>query len=123
MKYSQSKEDYLESILLLSKELEFVHQIEVARRMGVSQPAVQKAMRALRDEGYIAADGLHIYLTERGREYAEEVYGKHCTIRRFLELLGVNSSDADADACTMEHGLSEATYEAMKQFVLKNDVK
>lgn len=117
MKNSQSKEDYLESILLLSRELEDVHQIEVARRMGVSQPAVQKAVRLLRQEGYITAEGLHIRLTEEGRSYAEEVYEKHCTIRRFLELHGVNGEDADADACKLEHALSPASYAMMKSFV------
>lgn len=117
MKNSQSKEDYLESILLLSKELEDVHQIEVARRMGVSQPAVQKAIRLLRQDGYITADGLHICLTEEGLRYAEEVYEKHCTIKRFLELHGVNKEDADADACKLEHALSPASYDVMKKFV------
>ena len=123
MKNSQSKEDYLESILLLSRELEDVHQIEVARRMGVSQPAVQKAIKLLIADGYITVDGLHLHFTEQGRAYAEEVYDRHCTIRRFLELHGVNSADADADACKLEHELSAASYDMMKKFVGERDKK
>ncbi len=109
MKNNQSKEDYLEAILLLSGELEDVHQIEVARKMGVSQPAVQKALKLLKADGYIDTDGLHIKLTAGGRSYAERVYHRHCTISRFLMLLGVNGADADVDACEMEHCVSDAT--------------
>ena len=117
MKNNQSKEDYLETILLLSNELDDVHQIEVARKLGVSQPAVQKALKHLKAEGYIDTDGLHIYLTEVGREYAERVYHRHCIISRFLVLLGVNEADAEGDACLMEHCVSDATFEAIEKFV------
>lgn len=117
MKNNQSKEDYLETVLLLSEELEDVHQIEVARKLGVSQPAVQKALKLLKTEGYIDTDGLHIYLTEVGRTYAEKVYHRHCTIRKFLLRLGVNEEDADSDACVMEHCVSPATFEAIEKFV------
>jgi len=120
MKHNQSAEDYLETILLLSRRLEYVHQVEVARAMSVSQPAVQKALKLLESKNYIHWDGLHIYLTEEGKSYAEEVYFKHCTIKRFLELHGVNSEDADSDACEMEHGVSEATFDMMNEYVQKH---
>lgn len=119
MKRNQSAEDYLETILLLSGQLEYVHQVEVARAMGVSQPAVQKALKLLEGNGYIKWDGLHIYLTEGGRNYAEDVYCKHCTIKKFLELHGVNEADADTDACEMEHVISPATMDMMREFVRK----
>lgn len=121
MKKNQSGEDYLEAILLLSEELEFVHQIEVARKLGVSQPAVLKALKILKNNGYLDTDGLHIYLTEEGKRYAREVYHRHCTIRRFLILLGVNEEDADADACEMEHCVSAATFTAIEKYVNEND--
>ncbi|MDE7379767.1 MAG: metal-dependent transcriptional regulator [Clostridia bacterium] len=122
MKHNQSGEDYLEAILLLSGELEAVHQIEVARKMGVSQPAVLKALKILKTKGYIETDGLHIYLTEEGKSYAKKVYHMHCTIKQFLILLGVNETDAEADACEMEHCISPATFSSMETFV-KNNTK
>lgn len=67
MKRNQSAEDYLECILLLSKESEFVHRVEVARRIGVSQPAVQKAVKILTESGYVECDGLHLHLTAAGK--------------------------------------------------------
>ena len=117
MKRNQSTEDYLENILLLSHESEYVHRVDVARRVGVSQPAVQKAVKILTASGFVECDGMHIYLTKKGEEYAQKIYDRHCTIRRFLELLGVNKSDADADACEMEHVLSDATFAAMAEYV------
>lgn len=117
MKRNQSSEDYLESILLLSRENEFVHRVDVARRVGVSQPAVQKAIKILKDGGFVEFDGMHIYLTGKGEEYAAKVYERHCIIREFLRLHGVDERDADADACEMEHILSDATFEMMKEFV------
>lgn len=117
MKKNKSTEDYLECILLLSRESEFVHRVDVARKIGVSQPAVQKAVKILQSEGYVEFDGLHIYLTQSGESYAKEIYDRHCTIRLFLKLLGVNELDADADACEMEHTVSQATFDMIKKYV------
>ena len=110
MKHNQSSEDYLETILLLSKELEDVHQIEIARRLKVSQPAVQKALRVLKGKGYIV----------QGNSYAERVYHRHCTIRTFLIAHGVEYETADIDACEIEHVISQQTFEAMEKFTEKN---
>ena len=117
MANSQSSEDYLESILLLSRENEFVHRVDVARRIGVSQPAVQKAVKLLETAGFVECDGLHIYLTKKGEEYALEIFDRHCTITRFLQKLGVNPADAEEDACKMEHILSKSSFEAIKKFL------
>ena len=120
MKRNQSSEDYLECILLLSKETEFVHRVEIARKVGVSQPAVQKAIKILQASGFVQCDGMHIYLTPKGREYAESVYERHCIIKQFLSLHGVGAADADADACEMEHVISSATFDMMKSYVENN---
>ena len=120
MKNNQSTEDYLECILLLSRESEYVHRVDVARRTGVSQPAVQKAVKILQENGWVECDGMHIYLTKKGEEYASGVFERHCTIKKFLQLHGVNEIDANNDACEMEHALSEATYQMMKNYVSNN---
>lgn len=120
MRHNQSAEDYLESILLLSRETEFVHRVDVARKIGVSQPAVQKAVRILVENGYIECDGMHIYLTSKGKTYAEEIFDRHCTIREFLTMHGVNLKDADEDACELEHVVSKATFDMMKDYVQNN---
>lgn len=120
MERNKSSEDYLESILLLSRETEYVHRVDVARKVGVSQPAVQKAIKILSACGYVEFDGLHIYLTPKGAEYAERVFERHCIIREFLIMHGVDAVNADADACEMEHVVSDATFNMMKNFVKSN---
>ena len=119
MANNQSSEDYLECILLLSRESEFVHRVDVARRIGVSQPAVQKAVKILETSGYVECDGMHIHLTEKGEKYAASIFDRHCTITEFLQKIGVNRADAEQDACKMEHILSEASFDAIKKFLDK----
>ncbi len=116
MNYNQSTEDYLECILLLSRKNEFVHRVDVARKIGVSQPAVQKAVKILQAAGYVECDGMHIYLTPNGEAYATEIFDRHCTLTEFLQKIGVNPADAETDACKMEHVLSDASFEAIKKF-------
>ena len=118
-KYNQSGEDYLESILTLSKMQTIVHRIDVAKRMAVSQAAVNKAIKILLDKGYVYEDGKHLYLTEKGRQYAEEVYEKHCIIRDYLIKCGVSAQAAEEDACHMEHLVSEETFLMMKNAINK----
>ena len=118
-KYNQSGEDYLESILNLSKEQDVVHRIDVAKRMNVSQAAVNKAVKLLCEHGYVYEDGKHLYLTEEGKGYAETVYEKHCIIREYLIKNGVSIAAAEEDACHMEHLISEETFQMMKRFLAK----
>lgn len=120
MKNNKSNEDYLESILILSRESEAVHRVDVARKMGVSQPAVQKAIKILQSRDYVETDGMHLYLTPKGEEYAERVYERHCTITQFLAAHGVNQRDAEIDACEMEHIISSATFDMIKTWVENN---
>ena len=118
-KYNQSGEDYLESILTLAEQQNIVHRIDVAKRMGVSQAAVNKAVKILVEKGYIYEDGKHLYLTEEGKQYAEMVYEKHCIIREYLISCGVSVESAEADACNMEHLISEETFCMMKEKIGK----
>ena len=117
--YNQSEQDYLESLLMLSKDNDVVHRIDVAKRMNVSGAAVNKAMKLLCEKGYVYEDGKHLYLTGEGKTYAEAVYEKHCIIRNFLQKLGVRAETAEEDACRMEHLVSSETFEKMKDFSQK----
>ena len=119
VKYNQSEQDYLETLLTLGKEQSVVHRIDVAKRMNVSQAAVNKAVKHLCEKEYVYEDGKHLYLTPKGKEYAERVYEKHCVIREYLEKNGVSPATAEEDACRMDHLLSDETFEMMKNFLGK----
>lgn len=115
MALNESGEMYLESILVLSKKNNMVRSVDVAEYMQLSKPAVSRAIGKLKAERYILvdADG-HIALTESGREIASGIYERHIFLTRFLIKLGVDEETAKADACKMEHDISEKTFEAMK---------
>lgn len=118
MKVQESAENYLETILILSKTTNGVHAIDIAGELGYSKPSVSIAMKRLRENGYITIDEFqHITLTERGREIAERMYSRHRLLRDLLMRLGVSEATAEHDACKIEHVLSEETFACIQRFV------
>lgn len=118
-KSEESLEDYLETILILSKRLPVVRSIDIANKLDFSKPSVSVAMKNLRNRNYITVsnDG-YISLTETGKEIAEKVYECHNLLTDWLVYLGVNPEIAAADACKMEHDISPESYKAMKKCIL-----
>ena len=118
MQIRESAEDYLEAILILKGENGNVRAIDIAHHLGFSRPSVSIAMKKLRENGYIsmAADGL-ITLSDSGMEIASRVYHRHRTLTELFTLLGVSPENAAADACKVEHDLSEETFARIHDFV------
>ena len=116
MKIQESGEDYLEAILVLKEEKGLVRSIDVARHLNFSKPSVSVAMKNLREKDYItmASDG-YITLTEKGRKRAESVMERNTLLSDWLISLGVSKETALADACKVEHDLSEESFEAIKR--------
>lgn len=114
MSIHESGEDYLESILKLKKDLGQVRSIDIVGELGFSKPSVSIAMKRLRESGYIemAPDG-YITLTESGQAVAERIYTRHKALTAFFIALGVNPEVAAADACKVEHDLSEETFQKL----------
>lgn len=118
-KSEESLEDYLETILILSKRLANVRSIDVATELGYSKPSVSVAMKKLKNLEYITvSDDGHLTLTKTGREIAEQVYECHNLLTDWLVYLGVSPEVAAADACKMEHDISNESYQAMKKCIL-----
>ena len=118
MQIRESAEDYLESILVLSKKGGGVRSVDIAARLGVSKPSVSHAMKLLREDGYIAMDRYGtVTLLEKGEEIASRIYERHTVLTKMLEALGVSPEIARADACKMEHLVSEETFLMMKNAV------
>ncbi len=110
----ESGEMYLETILILSKEKNVVRAVDIAEHMNFSKPAVSRALAKLREDKLILTDrDGFIALTENGRAVAEKVYQKHVLLTDFIMRLGVDRETAEADACRIEHVLSDATFAAM----------
>ncbi|MDT3843986.1 MAG: metal-dependent transcriptional regulator [Bacillota bacterium] len=115
MKIQQSAEDYLESILMLSKTNPVVRSIDVANDLGFSKPSVSVAMKNLREGGYISMskEG-YITLLEPGLQIAEKIYERHTTLTQLFKTLGVPEKIAAEDACRVEHDLSPESFAALK---------
>ena len=116
-----SAEDYLETILILSKKLPVVRSVDISNEMNFKKSSVSVAMKNLREKSLITmTDSGFIYLTDKGREIAEMIYERHDLISRWLVKLGVNQDIALSDACRMEHVVSKESFEAIKKHVLEN---
>ena len=115
MKLHASGEDYLEAILVLHKKMGMVHSVDVARHMEVSKPSVCHAVGVLRDGGFLTMDEDHfLHLTDIGREVAEKIYERHCFFTEQLIAAGVDPKTAEADACRIEHVISEKSFQILK---------
>ena len=111
---------YLETILILTKENPRVRSIDVCEYMGFSKPSVSRAIGLLKNGGYVCVDGDgFLTLTECGAEVANKIYGRHKLLTDFLISIGVCAEVADADACKMEHVLSDESFEAIKKQMTK----
>ena len=118
MANTESAENYLETILVLSKRLPVVRSVDVATELGFKQSSVSIAMKSLRQKQHITVtDAGYIYLTDSGREIAEMIYERHQLISSWLVKLGVPEEIATEDACRMEHVISKESFEALKKHV------
>lgn len=118
MNIHESAENYLETILILSKALPVVRSVDIANELGFKKSSVSVAMKNLRENGYITVtDAGFIYLTESGKEIASKIYERHQFFSEWLIRLGVDEKTATEDACKMEHYMSAASFAAMKNYV------
>ncbi len=116
MNIYQSSEDYLETILVLKNRLGAVRSIDIASELGFSKPSVSVAMKKLRESGYIDVDeNGSISLLEPGMLIAKKVSQRHETLAEFLIAIGVEEQTARADACKLEHDLSDESFSKIQQ--------
>ncbi|MDR0949404.1 MAG: metal-dependent transcriptional regulator [Lachnospiraceae bacterium] len=115
MQGQASTEDYLETILLLSRDKGSIRSKNIVEEMGFSKPSVSVAMKKLREKDLITMDeDGFITLTQEGSVLANQVYDRHSTLYEWLLRIGVSELTAAADACRMEHILSEETIAKIK---------
>ena len=115
MKLHASGEDYLEAILVLHKKMGMVRSVDVARHLEVTKPSVCNAVATLREGGFLTMDSDYfLHLTDVGREVAEQIYEKHRFFTERLIAAGVDPKTAEADACRIEHVISDESFERLK---------
>lgn len=118
MHNNESSENYLETILVLSKRLPVVRSIDIANELNFSKPSVSVAMKNLKSNDYVTvSDAGFITLTEKGMQIARTIYERHTFLTEWLTNIGVNPATAAEDACRIEHQISKESFEAIKKYV------
>lgn len=124
MQIQQSSEDYLETILLLSKKLPVVRAVDIAEETGHKNSSISVAIKKLKSLELISVtDAGFIYLTEQGSKIANNVYERHTLFKEWLCALGINPQTAEDDACRIEHVISDESFEAIKKYLKKVEKK
>lgn len=118
MKVNESAENYLETILILSKKHPFVRSVDIAEALDFKKSSVSVAMKHLRENKHITVDSDgHIHLTESGQAIAGMIYERHQILSQWLMYLGVNEETALEDACRIEHVISDESFQALKKHI------
>ncbi len=118
-RYTQSEEDYLETLYVIQLKNKVPRVKDVARALDVTMPSVVAAVRSLSEKGLVEQEKYgHIELTEKGEKIGRDVYKRHRLLYAFLnEVLGLEPRVAEKDACQMEHYLSPQTRERILRIV------
>lgn len=118
MNINESAENYLETILILSRLRPVVRSVDIAEELGFKKSSVSVAMKNLREKNHITVtkEGF-IYLTESGKEIADMIYERHELLTEWLMRLGVDEHIAAEDACRIEHVISKESFDAIKKHV------
>lgn len=120
MDIQESGEMYLETLLILSKQKNTVRAIDIADYMNFSKASVSRALGKLKDGKFILVDNDgYIAFTEKGRAVAESIYERHTLLTQYFINIGVDEETASADACKIEHVISEETFTAIKKHAAK----
>ena len=118
MHLQESGEMYLETIYRLTKTRPDVRAIDVCEHMGFSKPSVSRAIGLLRAGGFVVVnENGHLSLTDQGRRVAERTFECHTLLKSLFVRLGVDEETADADACKIEHHISDETFDALKRYL------
>ena len=120
MKIQESAENYLETILILSRRKPAVRSIDIAEELKFSKPSISVAMKRLRENGFIkvGSEG-YITLTESGEKIATSMYERHRLLTDWLVSIGVDEKTAAEDACRIEHVISQETFEKLRATITK----
>ena len=121
MHLQESGEMYLETIYTLTQTKAAVRSIDVCEHMGFSKPSVSRAIGLLKSGGFVVVDESgYLSLTEQGRAVAERTYERHTLLKSLFIRLGVDEAIADADACKIEHHISDESFAAIERYIEKN---
>ena len=117
MAITESVADYLESIMVLQREKGYVRAVDIANYFGYSRPTVSQTLKSFRQKGYVEVDeDSFVKLTELGQSIADATWERHTVLTQVLMAIGVTEETAKADACRIEHDISDETFRCIREF-------
>lgn len=122
MNKNETRENYLETIQILSLKKQGVKAIDVANYLGFARATVSVALKDLEKDGFVKFEKYNIFLTSKGLKIANEIYERHEYIAQLLMHYGVDEKTAYEDSCMIEHDLSKKSFEAIKKATI-NELK
>lgn len=113
---NETRDDYLETILMVTQKKGYCRAIHIAEELNVTKPSVSVELGKLQEQGLITVDREKaIRFTEVGLALAEQTYAKHRYLRAFLLAVGVDAETAEKEACAMEHAISGETFQRIQE--------
>ena len=121
---TESIENYLETIHILSLKKAEVHAIDICNHLGFSRPTVSIVLRQLRERGLVTVnEDNHVRLTAEGLAIAEHMYERHQLLTKMFMSIGIDPELAEHDACKIEHDLSDESFDAIRRHYQKEHEK
>ena len=116
---SKSVEDYLKALQKLSKNGEPVSTTQIAQYFKIAPASVTEMLKKLSQKNYVKYSPYRgAQLTSKGLQVADKVVRKHRLLERFLvDKLRMKKDEVHAQACEMEHSLSDGVEEALCRFL------
>ncbi len=114
---SRSIEDYLKGIYTLKKKKRYSNK-NLAEYLNISPASVSEMIKKLTGDGYTLMENKKIQLTEKGREFAENIIRKHRVWEVFLyEKLGYTKEEVHEEAEKLEHVTSTKLLKKLEKFL------
>jgi DtxR family manganese transport transcriptional regulator len=113
---SEIGEDYVRKIADFIDDFGEARVVELADCFGVTHATVNKVISRLQREGLVTSRPYRsIFLTDAGRELAEESRRRHKIVYDFLKAVGVSEKNAKIDTEGLAHHVSEETISALQR--------
>lgn len=121
MKLTESQEEYLKTIYILSKNNKKVRVTDIANKLAFKKPSVNKGVNALKELGLLNYEAYkNIELTKKGEETAKDILKRYDILNMFLtEVLEIDEEIAQKEAKAMKYAMSEETTKKLDQYISK----
>ena len=118
----EATEDYVELIDDLIHTQGEARLVEVAERLGISQPSAGKTIARLQRDDYVTSEPYRsIFLTDKGKRLADSSRERHDIVFKFLLAIGVSENTAKLDSEGLEHHVSDETLGVFKRLIKQQD--